>query len=234
LLNLYRLPHDTPSDHLSVPRLMTSLFFLGLSFYLMPALFKFNTGGDNQRPNGVVYDWVDSFLLPEAREGKGELAWTGNLKQAVDDARAYRLKTGQPKFVFIDFTGETCTNCKINEHVVFSKTDVQKLFQPYERVRLYTDKVPNDLYPPRVRDTLGSDVSRQRGDATANLWFQKKAFNTEQLPLYVILEPLPDNTIAIRGIYREGKINDENAFVQFLKEPLENAAGDQRAQVVGR
>ena len=34
---------------------------------------------------GTVYAWVDSFLLPEP--SKSELAWTGNLKAAVDEAR---------------------------------------------------------------------------------------------------------------------------------------------------
>src|SRR5439155_4986809 len=36
LLNLFRLPHDTPSEHLSVPQLVLSLAFLGLGLYLMP------------------------------------------------------------------------------------------------------------------------------------------------------------------------------------------------------
>src|SRR5262249_24321221 len=41
LLGVYRLPHDSPLEHLSVPRLLFSLAFLGLAFYLTPALFKY-------------------------------------------------------------------------------------------------------------------------------------------------------------------------------------------------
>src|SRR5262249_1316380 len=39
LLSVYRLPHDTPEELLGVPRMLWSLAFLGLGFYLLPALF---------------------------------------------------------------------------------------------------------------------------------------------------------------------------------------------------
>jgi hypothetical protein len=39
----------------------------------------------------------------------------------------------------------------------------------------------------------------------------------------VILKPLPDGTIKVLSIYDEGRINDEKAFIKFLKEPLEAA-----------
>ena len=68
---------------------------------------------------------------------------------------------------------------------------------------------------------------------SVNLDFQKKVFDSEQLPLYVILDPAPggdDSKIAVVGIYSEGKINDDAAFAQFLKEPLSSAG--QRAQAL--
>src|SRR5437870_5683295 len=131
---LGRCLSPSPTEHLSVPRLVFSLFFLGLGCYLMPALFKVSGEGDKQRPNGVIYAWVDSFLLPESGEDRKGLEWTGNLKQAIDEARAYRQRTGGRKLVFIDFTGEICTNCKFNEETIFSKPEFKELFQPYQRV----------------------------------------------------------------------------------------------------
>src|SRR5262249_21396484 len=122
LLNVYRLPHDTPAEHLGVPRLMFSLAFLGLGFYLLPALFQAGTEGAKQRPSGSVYAWVDSFLLPDERS---DLPWSANLKQALADARADRQRTGERKLVFIDFTGVTCTNCKYNERAIFSKAEIK-------------------------------------------------------------------------------------------------------------
>src|SRR5262249_57772493 len=89
----------------------------------------------------------------------------------------------------------------------------------YQLVEMYTDKVPPNFYPPDVN----ADVKRLRADADVNLAFQKKAFDTEQLPLYVILDPIPNgdpSKIEVVKIYSEGKINDLTAFHQFLKEPL--------------
>jgi thiol:disulfide interchange protein DsbD len=106
LLGVYRLPHDSPVEHLSVPRLLFAAFFLGLGFYLLPALFQGNDG-EKQRPGGAIYAWVDSFLLPEPRESKGSLAWSGNLQAAIEQAREDRRRTGVPKYVFIDFTGKS-------------------------------------------------------------------------------------------------------------------------------
>jgi thiol:disulfide interchange protein len=230
LLGMYRLPHDTPSENLSVPRLMFSLLFLGLAFYLAPALFSYNAEGERQRPGGTVYAWVDSFLLPEFHGTKGEV-WTGNLEYAVNRAREYRRRTGQPKLIFVDFTGKLCTNCKINEKSVFSKPEIKRLFQPYELVQLYTDYVPNEFYSPEDRARFGSDLSRQRADAVeVNLSFQQAVFNTSQLPLYVILEPRLDNTILAVGVYAGGRILNEGAFAQFLRSPGTPGAGPAIAQ----
>lgn len=220
LLGIYRLPHDTPSEHLGVPRMLLSVAFLALAIYLVPALFRMGNG-EKQRPAGALYAWIDSFLLPEADTKQGDLKWTGDLKKAIAEARNRRKQTGKPEFVFIDFTGVTCVNCAYNERSVFSRDEIQKAFRPYHLVKLYTDIVPENLYASGVRDK-GRD--RQEHDAEVNLAFQRSTFQTEQLPLYVILEPLPDNQIKVAGKYSEGKINDPLVFAQFLKEPLESQA----------
>ena len=64
LLNAYRLPHDEEKPNIGVPRLLFAVLFLGLGFYLLPAMFK-GPDGEAQRPAGAVYAWVDAFLLPE-------------------------------------------------------------------------------------------------------------------------------------------------------------------------
>ncbi|HMC65446.1 MAG TPA: hypothetical protein VKI65_10950 [Gemmataceae bacterium] len=113
---------------------------------------------------------------------------------------------------------------------MFSKSEFKDLFREYNLVQLYTDVVPNELYPPEIRAKLGGDTVRQKADAGVNRWFQTAAFGTEQLPLYVILEPLPNGKIDIVGKYDEGKINDEGAFAQFLKKPLAGDGNGARAE----
>ncbi len=92
LLNLYRLPHDEPPEHLGVMRLLFSLFFLSLALYLMPGLFK--DKGEKQRPTGIVFAWLDSFLLPDDTD-----KWIGSLKEGLKEAKDKR------RLVFVDFTG---------------------------------------------------------------------------------------------------------------------------------
>jgi thiol:disulfide interchange protein DsbD len=234
LLNFYRLPYDTPAENIGVPRLLFGFLFISLGFYLVPALFQSPTEGEKQRPKGAVYAWIDSFLLPEPTQGKGELPWTGNLPRAITEVRALRQGTGQAKFIFIDFTGKTCTNCKLNEREVFSKPDIKALFKPFTLVQLYTDEVPDEFYSSELRTQFGGKTTRQQTDARqVNLPFQREVFGTEQLPLYVILEPLPDGKIRVVARYDEGKINDVEGFAQFLKKPF-SAEGGAQARAGGR
>ncbi len=231
LLNLFHLPHDTPAEHLGVPRLLFSFLFISLALYLTPGLFKYGSQGESQRPSGQVFAWLDSFLLPDPHTGgdtvaatgqaggpaAGEakaLAWVGDLRRGIGDA------IRQGRLVFLDFTGITCTNCNLNERDVFTRPEVRDLLEKYELVKLYTDRVPNWLYPPAERAALGDGVERQRADAEANLKFQRDQFDTEQLPLYVIVNPLPDGRFKEVARYAEGKINDLAAFTQFLRQPL--------------
>src|SRR4029077_19038015 len=79
LLGIYRLPHDTPEEHIGVPSLLFAAVFLGIGLYLAPALFKVNAEGEAQRPSGTIYAWVDSFLLPDIRSSK-ETNTTGSLE----------------------------------------------------------------------------------------------------------------------------------------------------------
>jgi thiol:disulfide interchange protein len=210
LFGVFRTKHDHEMhDHVGPWRIMFALAALGLGVYLLPCLF--GNGKDHNRPGGTVYAWVDSFLLPEpsaAEVVSGDLPWSADLKTAIENARA---KNGR---VFVDFTGVTCTNCKLNEKNVFPHSDVQELFKQYTLVQMYTDEIPAVFYETDPGST------RRESDADQNLAFQKAAFGDEKLPLYVILKPEPGRKITVMGVYREGKINDERAFVQFLKDGL--------------
>ncbi|MBI3409171.1 MAG: hypothetical protein HY040_12560 [Planctomycetes bacterium] len=214
LLGMYRLPHDTPEENLGVLRMLFAGMFLTFGLYFLPALFKTGDHGVPQRPMGTLYAWVDSFLLPEALQGR-ELPSTANLTWAVNQAGASYGNNGRPKRVFVDFTGFTCTNCSLNENDVFPKPEIQKLLEDYIIVKLYTDKVPDQFYASGEK----VDLERQLADADVNSAFQSKVFNTKQLPLYVILEPQAGDAIQVVGVYPEGRINDVNAFAQFLRDP---------------
>src|SRR5262249_61026836 len=99
----------------------------------------------------------------------------------------------------------------------FTKPEVRDLLLKYVLVSQYTDLVPDDLYPDNVRATFHGDTTQQEKDAKKNLEFQRDKFGTEQLPLYVIVEP--DGKGGFREVdrYTEGKINNVSAFTDFLR-----------------
>ena len=204
LLGLFRLPHDHGKhEHVGAPRMLSGLLAIALAVYLTPALFS---GGEHRnRPGGTLYAWVDAFLLPES---SGETEWSGDLKASLQAAHE------KGELVFVDFTGETCTNCRLNEHNVFPKPEVRGWMQRYRLVQLYTDKVPEMQY------ASPADLEKRNADAEANLKFQRKYFGTEQLPLYAILRPEAGGKATALGVYAEGKINREDLFVDFLRRPL--------------
>ena len=214
LLNLFRLPHDEPQEHIGVTRMLVGLMSISVGLYLLPGLFALNNH-EKQRPGGTIYAWVDAFLLPEpsASEvvGGGELAWSADVRRALEEARA----TGA--VVLVDFTGVTCTNCKLNEKNVFPKPDVKDLLKKFRLVQVYTDTIPPEFYEAEPGNT------KRDQDAATNSKFQMQAFGTEQLPLYVLLKPdagMKGGPVQILGIYDEGKINEDRKFVDFLKKGI--------------
>ncbi len=208
LLGVYRLPHDHGApESLSVPRLLFSIAFLGLALYLTPALFKTAVANPQQRvverqvrPDGTVFAWLNAFLLPE----KSDLPWVGDLRKGLQTAKA------EDKLVFLDFTAQTCTNCKYNEDSIFTQKEVRDELDRYVLVHLYTDKVP----PGYHSSTTGPQNQQMQADV----------FGSDQLPLYAILEPIDDDgsrAYLLGDAYPEGKINDVSGFAQYLQAAAE-------------
>jgi thiol:disulfide interchange protein DsbD len=218
LLGVYRLPHDTPIEHIGVARLLFSFLFLGLGFYLVPGMFQ-------QRPRGEVFAWLDSFLLPDqqtaprgtvngndpqlAANGNQRLPWIGNLTHGLQ--QAYSPDVHKRKLIFLNFTGLSCTNCSLNENNVFTRPEIEQLLKQYVLVELYTDRIP-----PKF-----AGVS----DAAENLQLHKDRFKSITLPLYVILEPLADGAYKELARYDKGLIRDPQEFTAFLSKPLQAQPG---------
>jgi len=166
-----------------------------LSPVLLHAGEKFKPRPDNTNLKPVTVDGV---------------TWTGNLAGAIEQA------VKEKKLIFIDFTGVTCVNCRINEKTVFAKEEVKDLFKKFVCVQIHVDSVPETLYTkPPIEE-------KREQDAELNLAFQKKTFGTEQLPLYVIVKPAENNSFEVVAIYAEGKINKLDQFIEFMKKPLKD------------
>ena len=217
LLNAYRLPHDEEKPNIGVPRLLFGVMFLGLGAYLLPGIFK-HADGKPQRPGGAVYAWVDAFLLPEPKH----LGWSTDLPDAVVHVRGEGERTGTMRPIIVDFTGVTCTNCAYNENQVFPQPKVNELLQQFERVQLYTDWVPADLYSSDPGKDERDDEGRANDD------FKYEVFRDQRLPLYAVMVPTAEGKVKLLGVYPEGKINAPDQFAKWLKDML--AKGNPKAK----
>ena len=185
LFGLFRLPLDTPEDSLGVPRAVFATVVLAIALHLIPSLWSQPGAGGNlvrNRPQGVIFSWLDAFLLPdEQASGESEgPSFGGDLALALEQSK----KDG--KLVFVDFTGVTCSNCKWNEANIFPRPEIRKLLEKYHLVQLYTDRVPTRFFPAQsLANNPGLDL--KTGDA--NLEFHRVAFGTIQLPQYLFLKP---------------------------------------------
>ena len=122
--------------------------------------------------NGAPLGAATSLLPPRdyaGRYGAAGAATLDGLEWIEDyDAAVARAKA-EGKLLFLDFTGVTCTNCRLMEENVFPRNEVAAELQKFITVRLYTDK--------------DDERSRRYAD------LQLKRFHQTTLPLYVVLTP---------------------------------------------
>jgi len=149
LLGKIQLPYDTPLERLSVARMLLSVFFLGLAFYLLAGLF------------GARLGELDAFLPPVQAEnrvasstGEPGSKWLASFDAALEQARA----TNRP--VFVNFTGVTCTNCRWMEANVFTDANVKRELDRFVLAELYTDReTPEDELNSKLQETRFKTVA---------------------------------------------------------------------------
>lgn len=214
LLGTFRLPHDSPLEHIGVPRMLLATVFLGLALYIAPALYR-------DRPQGVIGEGVIAFLPLDTRTTNAESPGTpaqAHLDWHMDYEKAWQQAVRENKPLFIDFTGVNCTNCRDNEQRVFPRPEVREELEKYVRVQLYTDSVPR------------SGLSRQQAldEAALNKAWQEHTFADVTTPFYAVFQPAKDKPFAdgkLKGTIigtKAGRIpnNEIGQFVGLLRGPL--------------
>lgn len=214
LFGVFRLPHDTATDHIGVTRLIMATLSIGLAVYMTPLLWR-------KVPLGTVGEFLVAWLPQDtapvaptdgiaARTPASDHAtWTKDLEKAWAEAK----RTNKP--IFIDFTGFNCQNCRDNEKNVFPRPEVRAELQKFVGVQLYTDLVPD------------SSLTRAQAKSQAdrNMLWQEQTFGDVTLPLYAVLDPNTEG----KPITEDGKLNgrilgqakgtitDVKAFVSMLQ-----------------
>ncbi|UZD21532.1 thioredoxin family protein [Algoriphagus halophytocola] len=222
LLGKIRLPHDSPSDVIGVPRLLLALFTFMFVLYMIPGLFgaplkylsgylppmstqQFKlTGGVNSAEAG------ENILGESVKYADIPLEIPHGIQGYFDYEQAMRAAKKANKPLLIDFTGHGCVNCrKMEENVWVDPQVLKRLKEDFVMVALYIDErleLPESEwytseYDGKVKKTLG----KQNAD------FQITRFQNNAQPYYVILDH-EENLLA----QPKGYETDIQAFVEFL------------------
>ncbi|MGB3780040.1 MAG: cytochrome c biogenesis protein CcdA [Tunicatimonas sp.] len=207
LLGKIRLPHDSPTESVSVPRLLLALVTFAFVVYLIPGLFgaplKALAG---YLPPMHTHDFnVPRLLAEQVGSQSGAVALSADqdtlcgppkyadrlhlphgLAGYFDYEQALACARAQNKPLFIDFTGHGCVNCREMEANVWSAPEVlRRLRNDYVVVALYVDEketLPEaDWYTSAYDDRVKKSIGQQNAD------FQITRFRNNAQPYYVLL-----------------------------------------------
>jgi thiol:disulfide interchange protein len=195
LLGKIRMPHDSPVENVSVPRLLLATLVFSFVIYLVPGLwgaplkalagylppqhthdFDLVAMTRSTRANEIcdTPKYADFLHLPHGLQGYFDY------EQALACARA------QNKPLFIDFTGHGCTNCREMEAVVWSDPLVlDRLKNDFVIVALYVDD--KTLLPENewITSTYDNKVKKTIGKKNADL--QITSLDNNAQPFYVLV-----------------------------------------------
>lgn len=194
LLGKITLPHDSPTQSISVGRLMLSLLVLSFTVYLIPGLWgaplKIISGFPpsitySESPNGVggsATAATSSDKLPDgAKVGvHGIIAFTD-----YDKGVAYAKEVKKP--ILLDFTGFGCENCRKMEDFVWSQNEIQSIIKnEVVLISLYVDE--KQELPENEKFT--SKETGRKIKTKGNKWsdFQITRYKANAQPYYIILD----------------------------------------------
>ncbi|WP_207534208.1 protein-disulfide reductase DsbD family protein [Desertivirga arenae] len=229
LLGKLAFSHDSPVQHLSIPRLFLAIVVFSFSLYMVPGLW------------GAPLKSISAFLPPMSTQdfnllsnnpGQGSSSSSTNPEGArkyadlfekpaglnpffdYDEAVQYAKKVGKP--IMIDFTGHACVNCRKMEADVWTEPNVHKrINEDYVLVQLYVDdktELPEaeHFVSPEGREikTIGKKWS----------YFQASKYKANSQPFYVLLDPATEEILA----EPQGANFDANSYLGFLDKALNN------------
>jgi thiol:disulfide interchange protein len=163
-------------------RMITATGFFSIAAFLVSGLF------------GVRLGILEAYV-PSRHYASSE-GWIEEFEKGLAEAK----KTGKP--IFVDFTGYTCTNCRLMEENMFPQPQVEELLSKYVRIKLHTD---------------GRKNAEQIALNKANQKLQQDRYKTTALPFYAILSPDGKDVAQ----FDEGLTYDVDKFAGFLKSGLE-------------
>jgi thiol:disulfide interchange protein DsbD len=202
LLGIFRMPHDSPVNELSIPRLLVAMTSLIFTIYLIPGMWgaplKIVSGFPppqfySESPNGVGANSIGvatstSQVNSDIPKGADPAHCPHNLNCFHDYETGfdYAKKVGKP--IMLDFTGWACVNCRKMEEQVWSDPQVLKRLQEdFVLISLYVDEKQELPLEEQIEVEIGGKKKKLR--TVGNKWshFQATVYGNNSQPFYVIL-----------------------------------------------
>ncbi|UFH35210.1 protein-disulfide reductase DsbD family protein [Flavobacterium acetivorans] len=219
------LPHDSPTTHISVGRLMTGLLVLTFTVYLIPGLWG--------APLKIISAFPPPMEYSESPFGVGGSKGSASAAEVLPDGAksgphgiivfddyekglAYAKTINKP--IMLDFTGYACVNCRKMENNVWSDSKVLPILNnEVVLISLYVDdkrELPkNEQF---VSKTTGSEIETV-GDKWTDFMITKYKTNTQ--PLYVITDLEGNNLNAEKPTISYVGVNE---YETWLKAGISN------------
>ncbi|MNK68666.1 Thiol:disulfide interchange protein DsbD precursor [compost metagenome] len=221
------LPHDSPTNHISVGRLYLGLLTFVFTMYLIPGLWgaplklisafppppqysesPFGVGGAG---NGAV----SSESIKGMPEG-AELGPHGIMVfHDYEDGLAYAKEINKP--IMLDFTGYACVNCRKMENNVWSEPAILPILKnDVVLISLYVDD-KRELPKEEQFTTASGDKIITVGDKWTDFMISKYKTNTQ--PLYIITDLEGNNLNASKPTISYVSADE---YLHWLKEGISN------------
>lgn len=195
LLGKIRMPHDSPVEKISVPRLLLATVVFSFVIYLVPGLW------------GAPLKALAGYLPPQHTHDFDLVAMTRSVRSNeicdlpkytdflhlphglngyFDYEQALACARQQNKPLFIDFTGHGCTNCREMEAVVWSDPAVlERLKNDFVIVALYVDD--KTMLPETEWFTSSYDGKVKKTIGKKNADLQIANLDNNAQPFYVLV-----------------------------------------------
>lgn len=195
LFGKIRLPHDSPTDAISVGRLFMGLFVTTFVVYLVPGLWG--------APLKVISGFPPPMTYSESPYGVGgkggsSTASTAELPEGAklgahdivaftdyEKGMAYAKTVKKP--VLLDFTGFACVNCRKMEDYVWSDPAIMAILKnDVVLISLYVD----DKQELPESEQYISETTGKKIKTIGNKWsdFQMKNYHANAQPYYIVLD----------------------------------------------
>ena len=220
LIGAIKLPHDSPMERLSVPRLFLAILTFSFTVYLIPGIW-----------GGASLQLISGFPPPTTYSENGlktsigsvaHTAITGsstkrgphNITLFLDfDAGVAQAKK-ENKPILLDFTGHACVNCRKMEDYVWSDPRIsQVLRNEVVVISLYVD----DKRPLDPSDRFTSTFTGEEITTIGEKWseFQTYKYGANAQPYYVVADHFGTPLLPPKAYDR-----DVASYLKWLKEGI--------------